>query len=76
MIVIDLNKAKEITKARLRYERAPLLQQLDIEFQQALENNNDTAAIITEKNRLRNITDIVDQVQTVDELKLIKCSRD
>ena len=70
-IIIDINKAKEITKDRLRVERKPLLESLDVAFQRALEANADTSAIVTEKQRLRNITNQVDSMTTVEELKSI-----
>jgi hypothetical protein len=72
MITINLNKAKDITKDRLRQERAPLLQAQDVAFQRALEEGADTAAIVTEKQRLRDITNLADQATTLDELKSLK----
>lgn len=72
MITINIDKAKEITKERLRAERAPLLQQQDVAFQRALEEGADTSAIVAEKQRLRDITSLVDQVETLEELKSIK----
>jgi hypothetical protein len=72
MIKINLNKAKDITKNRLRVERAPLLQTLDVQFQRALESNADTSAIVTEKQRLRDITKLADEAQTLDDLKAIQ----
>lgn len=71
MITINFDKAKEITKARLREERAPLFQVQDVAFQRALETGADTSAIIAEKERLRNVTRLVDSVTTLDELKAI-----
>jgi hypothetical protein len=71
-ITIDLNKAKEITKDRLRKEREPLLQALDVQFQRALEAGADTSAIVTEKQKLRDITNLADGAQTTDELKAIQ----
>ena len=68
-IIIDINKAKEITKDRLRVERKPLLESLDVAFQRALESNADTSAIVAEKQRLRDITNQVDTMTTVEELK-------
>ena len=73
MITINFDKAKEITKARLRQERAPLLQEQDVAFQRALENNADTSAIVAEKQRLRDITNAVDTLTTLDDLKDITC---
>ena len=69
MIVINFDKAKQITKERLRQERKPLLEQQDILFQRSLENNADTSAIIVEKQRLRDITNLVDNVTTLEQLK-------
>ena len=68
-IIIDINKAKEITKDRLRIERKPLLEAQDVLFQRALESNADTSAIVAEKQRLRDITNQVDTMTTVEELK-------
>jgi hypothetical protein len=72
MIVINLDKAKVITKDRLRTERTPLLQAQDIAFQRALESGADTSAIVAEKQRLRDITSLADQANSLDELKLIE----
>ena len=69
MIMINFDKAKAITKDRLRQERAPLLQAQDVAFQRALEANADTSAIVAEKQRLRDITQLADQATTLDELK-------
>ena len=69
MITINFDKAKQITKERLRQERKPLLEQQDILFQRSLENNADTTAIIVEKQRLRDITNLVDDATTLDKLK-------
>ena len=74
MITINVDKAKEITKERLRAERAPLLAALDVQFQRALETGADTTAIVAEKQRLRDITQLADQAQTLDELKTLKVS--
>lgn len=71
MITINLDKAKAITKDRLRAERAPLLQAQDVAFQRALESGADTTAIVAEKQRLRDITKLADQASTLDELKAI-----
>lgn len=71
MITINIDKAKAITKARLRAEREPLLAAQDVAFQRALENSADTAAIVAEKQRLRDITKLADAATTLDELKAI-----
>jgi len=74
MIVIDIDKAKAITKDRLRAERTPLLAALDVAFQRALESGSDTASIVAEKQRLRNVTILVDTCTTTDELKALSCA--
>ena len=73
MININLDKAKDITKERLRYERKSLLEAQDILFMQAQESGSDTTAIVAEKQRLRDITKQVDSCKTTDELKALKC---
>jgi hypothetical protein len=72
MITINLDKAKAITKDRLRAERTPLLQAQDVAFQRALESSADTAAIVAEKQRLRDITTLADQATTLEQLKELK----
>ncbi len=72
MITINFDKAKEITKDRLRAERKPLLEAQDVAFQRALESGADTSAIVAEKQRLRDVTQLADQATTLDELKSIK----
>jgi hypothetical protein len=69
MITINFDKAKAITKDRLRMERKPLLEAQDVLFQRALENGANTAEIVAEKQRLRDITKLADQTTTLDELK-------
>ena len=74
MITINMNKAKDITKEKLRIERKPLLEAEDIKFMQAQESGADTSAIVAEKQRLRDITNQVDSCTTTDELKALSCS--
>jgi len=69
MITINIPKAKDITKDRLRADRKPLLEAQDILFMQAQESGADTTAIVAEKQRLRDITKDVDSCTTTDELK-------
>jgi hypothetical protein len=69
MITVNLDKAKAITKDRLRAERTPLLQAQDVAFQRAIEEGADTSAIVAEKQRLRDITNLADQATTLEELK-------
>ncbi len=73
-ITINMNKAKDITKERLRIERKPLLEEQDVLFMQAQESGADTTAIVAEKQRLRDITNLADSCTTTDELKALSCS--
>jgi len=70
-IKVDISRAKDITKDRLRNERKPLLEAQDIAFQRALETGASTAAIVSEKQRLRDITKQVDALASLDELKAL-----
>jgi uncharacterized protein YdaT len=69
MVSVNIEKAKEITKNRLREERKPLLEAQDVAFMKAQESGEDTTAIVAEKQRLRDVTDQVDSMTTVEELK-------
>lgn len=71
-VTVNLAKAKEITKNRLRAERAPLLAAQDVLFMRATEQGADTTAIVAEKQRLRDITKLADSATTLDELRAIK----
>ena len=71
-ITVDITKAKVITKDRLRADRKPLLEAQDILFMKAQEAGTSTSAIVTEKQRLRDITNQVNSMTTTDELKAAK----
>lgn len=73
MITVDMDKARAITKDRLRAERAPLLAALDVQFQRNIETGADNAAVVAEKQRLRDITLLVDAATTLDELRGLSC---
>ncbi len=66
---VNFSKAQDITKERLRADRTPLLEAQDILYMRAQEAGSDTSAIVTEKQRLRDITEQVDSMSTLDELK-------
>ena len=71
-VSVNISKAKEITKKRLRAEREPLLAAQDVLFQRALETSADTTAIVAEKQRLRDITTQVDSATTTAQLRAMK----
>lgn len=73
---INITKAREQTKKRLREERKPLLEALDVEFQRKLETNlKPDQIIIGEKNRLRDITRLPELCSTVEELTKLSCKK-
>ena len=50
---IDMAKAREIHKEKIRVARKPLLEALDVEFQKALETGASTTDIVAKKQALR-----------------------
>jgi hypothetical protein len=73
MITINLDKAKVITKDRLRAERTPLLEALDIETMRNLSNADKLAIIDAQKQVLRDVTAKVDTLTSLEELKGLSC---
>ena len=65
MIKINLEKAKELQKEKIREVRNPLLQKLDVDFVKALEVGGDTASIVEQKQALRDVTNIVTEAEIV-----------
>ena len=55
IIKTDMAKARELHRDKIREERQPLLDALDVEFQKALETDDATkkAEVIAKKNALR-----------------------
>lgn len=70
-VKVDLNKAKEIHKNIIRKVRSQLLEELDIQFQRALESGKDTSKIVSQKNSLRDATNnpSIEKAKTLEELK-------
>jgi uncharacterized protein with von Willebrand factor type A (vWA) domain len=69
MITINIDKAKEITKDRLREERKPQLEALDVQMLRNFSNQEILNEIETKKQVLRDATNQVDTMTTVEELK-------
>lgn len=70
-VEVDLALAKEIHKDILRMERAPIMQELDVEYMVALEKGQSTLGIASKKQSLRDVTNDprIDAASSVDELK-------
>jgi hypothetical protein len=71
MITIDISKAKEVWKDKIREKRKPVLEQLDIDFVKAQETSSDTTSIVADKQTLRDLPQQVDTATTVDEIKAV-----
>lgn len=72
MISINIEKARKITKDRLRAEREPLLARNDKEYIVAIKDGLDTEPLLDERQRLLDITELVNKAKTIEELKKIK----
>ena len=70
-VTINITKAKEIWKDKIRFARKPKLEELDVEFIKAQEVNEDTSAIVTKKQELRDYPALVDSATTTDEIKAV-----
>jgi hypothetical protein len=74
-IGIDMAKARDITRHRLRTEREPILKSLDAAALRALEVGDDQRlrTVAAEKQVLRDITELpeIDAATTPDDLKAI-----
>lgn len=74
-IDVDMPKAREIQRERLRRMRAPLLEELDVDYMKAGELGNDAAQglITTKKQALRDVTadPAIEAAQTPEELKAV-----
>ena len=73
MIKVNMNKALEIKKGMIRAERKPKLEALDVEFMQAVEQNDTDlqAEITSKKQALRDATNdpVLTNASTPEELK-------
>ena len=68
---VDMAKAREIHKTKIRSAREPKLAELDIEFQKALETGASTTDIVAKKQALRDAPadSGIASASSADELK-------
>ena len=71
MITIDILKAKEVWKDKIRNARTSALEKLDIDFIKAQEQGNDTTSIVADKNILRDLPSQVDTANSINEIKAV-----
>ena len=69
VITEDLAAAKTIFADKIREARKPLLEALDADYMKALETSSDTAAIVTDKQALRDAPTAGNGATTITELK-------
>ena len=71
MININMTKARDIHRDKVRQARNPKLASKDVEFQRALESGADTSAIVADKQALRDApaSAAIEAATTPDELK-------
>jgi hypothetical protein len=71
MITIDITKAKEVWKNKIRNCRTSVLEKLDVDFIKAQEQGTDTSSIVATKQLLRDLPQQVDSARTLDEIKAV-----
>lgn len=71
MITIDINKAKEVWKSKIRNARKSALEKLDIDFIKAQEQGNDTTSIVATKQLLRDLPSQVNTANSINEIKAV-----
>jgi hypothetical protein len=71
MINVNMDKARDIHREKVRQARNPKLAAKDVEFQRALESGADTATIVGEKQALRDApaAAAIDAATTPEQLK-------
>lgn len=69
----DVDKSKEIWKDKLRADREKLFSSNDVKLQNAIADGDEVSKseAIAERNRLRNVTDLVTNCKTIDEIKAV-----
>jgi hypothetical protein len=72
MITVNFDKAKTVRADRLRQERMPKFQDLDVQYQRALETGADPTDIVAQKQALRDLPAQVDSCTTLTELKNLR----
>tara|TARA_R100001480_G_scaffold114041_1_gene114541 strand:+ start:249 stop:491 length:243 start_codon:yes stop_codon:yes gene_type:complete len=68
-ITIDITKAKEVWKNKIRVARKSALEKLDVDFIKAQEAETSTTAIVADKQTLRDLPNQVNTATTTDEIK-------
>ncbi len=74
VIDVDMSKARDIFRDKLREARKPELERLDVMFMQAMERGEDTAPVVARKKELRDVTadPAIDAATKPEELLALK----
>ena len=70
-IYIDIPKAKDIWKDKIRVARKLALEKLDVDYMRANEAGTDTTEIVADKQTLRDLPTQVDTATTTNEIKAV-----
>jgi len=70
-IYIDIPKAKDIWKDKIRVARKLALEKLDVDYMRANEAGTDTTEIVADKQTLRDLPTQVDTATTTDKIKAV-----
>lgn len=72
-LTIDMEKARDVWRDKIRIARKPKLAELDVQYMRAQEAGEDTSAIVATKNKLRDFPakPEITSASTVEELKVI-----
>lgn len=74
IISVDMGKARDIWRDKIRQARAGRLEALDAQFMKALETGADTSAIVAQKQALRDAPadPAIDAATTPEQLKAVQ----
>ena len=70
-VTINISKAKDIWKDKIRVARKFKLEELDVQYMRAQEAGTSTTSIAADKKTLRDLPAQVDSATTVDEIKAV-----
>jgi len=70
-ITVDITKAKDVWKNKIRKARESAMTKLDVDYMKAQEQGSDTTSIVADKNTLRNLPSQVDSATTENEIKAV-----
>jgi hypothetical protein len=70
-IFVNIDKAKNVWKEKIRTARKTVLEKLDVDFIKAQEAGTSTTSIVADKNTLRDLPSQVDTANSIEEIKAV-----